>query len=324
MPRLTRRQALAAPALLLAVPALAQADWPGRPVTMIVPWAPGGSNDVAARLLTPHLEARFGQPFIVENRPGGGGSVGMGMVARARPDGLTLLVSSASNHVFHPLIAPELGYDVRQALVGIAMLVDVPNVVAASNALGVRTIQELIAKVKADPKGITFASSGVGSSNHLAGELFRLKTGLDMTHVPYRGGGQAITDLIAGTVPLAFLNLPTVLGPAEAGQVRLLAVGTGTRVPSRPDLPTVAEQGVPDYAVRSWTGLFAPKGTPRLATDKLSAALKEILDLPAVKKRLTDMASDPLYMDPAETDRFIGQEFDRWGPVVKAADVKPE
>ncbi|MDN3568079.1 tripartite tricarboxylate transporter substrate binding protein [Paeniroseomonas aquatica] len=324
MTQLTRRTALATPLLLLAGHARAQGAWPGRPVTMIVPWAPGGSNDVAARLLTPHLEARFGQPFIVENRPGGGGSVGMGMVARARPDGLTLLVSSASNHIFHPLIAPDLGYDVRQALPAVAMLVDVPNVVAASNALGVRTIQELIAKVKADPKGITFASSGVGSSNHLAGELFRLKTGLDMTHVPYRGGGQAITDLIAGTVPLAFLNLPTVIGPAEAGSVRLLAVGTSERLRSRPDIPTVAEQGVPDYAVRSWTGLFAPKGTPRPAVERLAAALKEILDLPAVKKRLTDMASDPLWMDPAETDRFVGQEYDRWGPVVKAADVKPE
>jgi tripartite-type tricarboxylate transporter receptor subunit TctC len=151
-----------------------------------------------------------------------------------------------------------------------------------------------------------------------------MRTGLDLTHVPYRGGGQAITDLIAGTVPIAFLNLPTVLGPAEAGQVRILAVGTATRVASRPDIPTVQEQGVADYAVRSWTGLFAPKGTPRPVIERLSAALKEILDLPAVRKRLTDMASEPIWMDPAETDRFVGQEYDRWGPVVKAADVKPE
>ena len=204
------------------------------------------------------------------------------------------------------------------------MLVDVPNVVAATNGLGVTTIPQLIAKVKAEPKGMSFGFSGVGSSNHLAGELFRLRTGLDLTHVPYRGGGQAITDLIAGTVPIAFLNLPTVLGPAEAGQVRILAVGTGTRVASRPDLPTVQEQGVADYAVRSWTGLFAPKGTPQPVVAQLSAALKEILDLPAVRKRLTDMASEPIWMDPAETDRFVVQEYDRWGPVVKAANVKPE
>jgi tripartite-type tricarboxylate transporter receptor subunit TctC len=323
MARLTRRTALMAPALL-ATPALAQPAWPSRPVTLIVPWAPGGSNDVAARLLAPQLEAKFGQPFVIENRPGGGGSLGMGMVARARPDGLTMLVSSASNHVFHPLIAPDLGYDVQQSLVGVAMLVDVPNVVIATNSLGVRTIPELIAKIRATPGGLSFASSGVGSSNHLAGELFRLRTGLDLNHVPYRGGGQAISDLIAGTVPLAFLNLPTVVGPGEAGQLRILAVGTSERVPSRPTIPTVQEQGVADYAVRSWTGLFAPRGTPQPIVDRLSAALKDILETPALKTRLIDMGSEPIWMDPATTDRFVRAEYDRWGPVVTAAKVKPE
>jgi tripartite-type tricarboxylate transporter receptor subunit TctC len=323
MARLTRRTALLAPALL-ASPAGAQPAWPARPVTLIVPWAPGGSNDVAARLLAPQLEARFGQPFVVENRPGGGGSLGMGMVARARPDGLTMLVSSASNHVFHPLIAPDLGYDVQQTLAGVAMLVDVPNVVVATNSLGVRSIPELIAKTRATQGGLSFGSSGVGSSNHLAGELFRLRTGLDLTHVPYRGGGQAISDLIAGTVPIAFLNLPTVVGPGEAGQLRILAVGTDQRVPSRPDIPTVQEQGVADYAVRSWTGLFTPRGTPRPIVERLSAALKEIIEAPALKTRLVDMGSEPIWMDPDATDRFVRAEYDRWGPVVKAANVKPE
>jgi tripartite-type tricarboxylate transporter receptor subunit TctC len=321
---LTRRTALAAPALLLPLGARAQDGWPSRPVTLLVPWAAGGSNDIAARLLAPALEARFGQPFVVENRPGGGGSLGMGMATRARPDGLTLLVSSASNHVFHPLIAPDLGYDVRQALVGISMLVDVPNVVAATNGLGVRTIPELIEKIRATPGGISFGSSGVGSSNHLAGELFRLRTGLEMTHVPYRGGGQAISDLIAGVVPVAFLNLPTVSGPAEAGQVRLLAVGSAERVRSRPEIPTVQEQGVADYAVRSWTGLFGPRGLPRPIVERLAAALKEVLEQPALKTRLVEMGSEPIWLDPAETDRFVGQEYARWTPVVKAANVKPE
>ncbi|GGC60949.1 MFS transporter [Siccirubricoccus deserti] len=323
MARLSRRTALLAPALLAGT-ARAQPAWPARPVTLIVPWAPGGSNDVAARLIAPQLEARLGQPFVVENRPGGGGSLGMGMVARARPDGQTMLVSSASNHVFHPLIAPDLGYDVQQALAGVAMLVDVPNVLAATNSLGVRTIPELIAKTRGTPGGLSFASSGVGSSNHLAGELFRLRTGLDLTHVPYRGGGQAISDLIAGTVPIAFLNLPTVLGPAEAGRVRILAVGTDQRVPSRPEFPTVQEQGVADYAVRSWTGLFTPRETPRPIVERLAAALKEILEAPALKTRLVEMGSEPIWMDPEATDRFVAAEFDRWRPVVKAANVKPE
>ncbi|MCB4823164.1 Bug family tripartite tricarboxylate transporter substrate binding protein [Roseicella aerolata] len=324
MPCLSRRAALAAPALLLPLAAGAQEVWPSRPVTLIVPWAPGGSNDIAARLLAPHLEARFGQPFVVENRPGGGGSIGMGQSARARPDGLTLLVSSASNHVFHPLISTEVGYDVREALTGIAMLVDVPNVVAVNPRLGVSTIPELIAKVRAMPQGLTFGSSGVGSSNHLAGELFKLRTGLDLTHVPYRGGGPALADLLSGTIELAFMNLPTVLPPAEAGRLRLLAVGTDVRVPSRPEIPTVQEQGVENYAVRSWTGLFAPRGTPRPVTERMAAALKEILDLPAVRRRLVEMGSEPLFMDPAETDRFVRAEYDRWGPVVRAANVKAE
>lgn len=324
LPSLTRRRSLAAPALFLARPAAAQGGWPGKPVTLIVPWAPGGSNDVVARLLAPQLEARFGQPFIIENRPGGGGSVGMGLVARARPDGLTLLVSSASNHVFHPLIARDLGYDAREALEGIAMLVDVPNVLAAAKGLGIRTVPALIARVKADPRGMSFGSSGVGSSNHLAGELFRLRTGLDLTHVPYRGGGQAITDLVAGTVPIVFLNLPTVVGPADAGQVTLLAVCTDRRVASRPDIPTMEEGGVPDYAVRSWTGLFAPRGTPRPVIEALAPALRDILAQAAIRTRLTEMASEPIWMDPGETDRFVAAEYERWTPVIRGANVKPE
>ena len=328
MPRLSRRAALAAPAALLlprfSIPARAQESWPSRPVTLLVPYAPGGSNDVVARLLAPHLEQRFGQPFIVENRPGGGGSVGMGLVARARPDGLTFLVSSASNHVFHPLISPDLGYDVREALMGVAMLVDVPNVVAAHPSLGVSDIRELIARVRTMRQGISFGSSGVGTSNHLAGELFRLRTGLDMTHVPYRGGGPALSDLLAGTVQLAFMNLPTVLPAARDGRLRILAVCMAERVASQPEIPTVQEQGVADYAVRSWTGLFAQRGTPPAVAERLSAALKEILDLPGIRQRLVELGSEPIWMGPAETDRFVRAEYDRWGPVVKAAGVKPE
>jgi tripartite-type tricarboxylate transporter receptor subunit TctC len=323
MARPTRRAVLAALAALLPPPlaAAAQEAWPSRPVTLLVPYAPGGSNDVVARLLAPHLEARFGQPFIVENRPGGGGTIGMGLVARARPDGLTFLVSSASNHVFHPLISPDLGYDVREALAGVAMLVDVPNVVAVNPALGVSSIPELIDKVRGMRGGISFASSGVGTSNHLAGELFRLKTGLEMTHVPYRGGGPAVQDLVAGTVQLAFMNLPTVLPPSQDGRLRILAVGTAERVASQPGIPTVAEQGVPDYAVRSWTGLFAPRGTPAPVLQRLSTAVRELLEQPDMRRRLLELGSEPIWSDPAATDRFVREEYERWGPVVRAATI---
>lgn len=319
-----RRSLLAAPALLAALPAGAQDNWPARPVTMIVPWAPGGSNDVVARLFAPHLDSRLGQPFLVENRPGGGGSVGMGAAMRARPDGQTLFVSSASNHVFHPLISGEMGYDVREAFHGMAMWVDVPNVIAVHPSLPVRNVQELIAHIRTMRGGMSFGSSGVGSSNHLAGELFRMRTGLDMTHVPYRGGGPVLTDLISGTIQLGFMNLPTVIPPAEAGRVRIIAVCTAERVGLRPDLPTVSEGGVPDYAVRSWTGLFAPRGTPTPILQRMSNVSKEVLETPQMRARLTDLGSEAIWMDAATTDRFVRDEYARWAPIIREAGVKIE
>lgn len=323
-----RRSLLAAPALLAALPApwpvSAQEAWPTRPVTMIVPWAPGGSNDVVARLFSPQLDSRLGQPFLIENRPGGGGSVGMGAAMRARPDGQTLFVSSASNHVFHPLISGEMGYDVREAFHGMAMWVDVPNVIAVHPSLPVRNVPELIAHIRTMRGGMSFGSSGVGSSNHLAGELFRMRTGLDMIHVPYRGGGPVLTDLIAGTIQVGFMNLPTVIPPAEAGRVRIIAVCTAERVGLRPDLPTVSEGGVPDYAVRSWTGLFAPRGTPPAIIQRMSNLSKEVLETPQMRARLTDLGSEAIWMDAPTTDRFVREEYARWAPIVRAAGVRIE
>jgi tripartite-type tricarboxylate transporter receptor subunit TctC len=318
----TRRATLALPALL-PLAAHGQEPWPSRPVQMIVPWAAGGSNDVVARLMAPHLSERLGGSFVVENRTGGGGTVGMGAVVRARPDGHTLLVSSASNHVFNQFVITDQGYDPRQALAGICMLNDVPNALAVSNQLGVRSVPELVARAKREP-GLGFASSGVGSSNHLAGELFRLLTQTDLTHVPYRGGGPVIADLINGTIPIAFLNLPTLLPPAEAGHFRILGVGSAERVSVKPEIPTIAEQGVAGYAVRSWTGLFAPQGTPRAVVEKLSNTCREVLALPAVKQKLDDLASVVIWTNPADTDAFVRAEFDKWGPIVRAAGVKRE
>jgi tripartite-type tricarboxylate transporter receptor subunit TctC len=312
--------ALAAPAFLPGL-ARAQDSYPSRPITLIVPWAPGGSNDVVARLAAPLLGEQLGQSVVVENRAGGGGSIGMGQVVRARPDGYTLLVSSASNHVFHALVSPDLGYNVREALPGVAMMVDVPNVLAVNPALGVSSVPELLARIRATRGGLSFGSSGIASSNHLAGELFRMMTNVDLTHVPYRGGGPVATDLSAGVIPMAFMNLPTVIGPAAAGRMRIIGVGTEERVRFRPDIPTIAEQGLPGYSVRSWTGLFAPRGTPRPIIDRLAGAMRQALDNATVKTRLTDLASEPIWMAPDATDAFVRAEFDRWGPVVRAANV---
>ena len=328
MLRFSRRATLALSTLALpnlAAPGVARAQeaWPSRPVVMVVPWAAGGSNDLVARLMAPHLAEKFGQSFVVENRTGGGGTVGMGAVVRARPDGHTLLISSASNHVFNQFVITDQAWDPRQALDGICMLNDVPNALAVSNKLGVNSVQELVAKALREP-GLGFASSGVGSSNHLAGELFRLLTKTDLTHVPYRGGGPATADLISGIIPIAFLNLPTLLPPAENQLFRILGVGSEERVAVRPDIPTIAEQGVPGYSVRSWTGLFAPHGMARANIDRLSVACRDVLALPAVRRRLDDLASVTIWMAPAETDAFIHAEFDKWGPIVRAAGVKRE
>jgi tripartite-type tricarboxylate transporter receptor subunit TctC len=312
--------ALATPMLTAGV-ARAQESWPNRPVTLVVPWAPGGSNDVVARIAAPMLAERIGQSVVVENRAGGGGSIGMGQVVRARPDGYSLLVSSASNHVFHALVSPDLGYDVREALHGIAMMVDVPNVLAVNPGLGVSTVPELLARIRATRGGLSFGSSGTASSNHLAGELFRMLTNVELTHVPYRGGGPVVTDLVSGTIPMAFMNLPTVVGPMQGGRVRVIGVCTEERVRIRPDIPTVAEQGIPGYSVRSWTGLFAPRGTPRPIIERLGTEMKAVLESAPFTSRMTDLASEPIYMDPARTDAFVRNEFDRWGPVVRAAKV---
>lgn len=321
-PRITRRAALSLPALLCAARAAAQPAWPSRPVTLLVPFAAGGSNDVVARMVAPHLEQRFGQPFVIDNRPGGGGSLGMGMVSRARPDGQTILVSSASNHVFHPLIARDhAARDVREAFAGISLLTDVPNVVAVHPSVPVNDIPGLIAHIRAQRGGMSYGSSGVGTSNHLAGELFRMRTGLDLTHVPYRGGGPGLADLVAGTIRLAFMNLPTILPATQDGRVKMLAVCTAERVSIRPEIPTVQEQGVPDFAVRSWTGLFAPAGTPEAIVARFSEAVRDAMALPAVRQRLSDIGSEPIPSAPAATDGFVREEYARWEPIVRAANV---
>ena len=304
--------------------ALAQGDWPSRPVTLIVPWAAAGSNDVTARLVAPALEARFRQPFIIENRPGGGGSVGMAMASRARPDWLTVLISSASNHVFHPLISQDATYDVREAFHGVAMLADVPNVLAVNPAVPAQNLAELLAWIRSQRGGVSYGSSGVGSSNHLTGELLRMRTGVDISHVPYRGGGPAIIDLIGGTIPMAVMNLPTLAPAAEAGRVRLIGVATPDRVTLKPDLPTIHEQGLPGFAVRSWVGAFVPRGTSRQVIEALTVGFREALETPLARQRLRDIGSEPIYMDAAATDAFVAAEYERWGPVVRAANVRIE
>ena len=299
----------------------AEDDWPSRSVTLVVPFAPGGSNDVAARLIAPALSDRIGRQIVVDNRAGAGGAVGMGQAARARPDGYSLLLSSASSHIFNSLIVQNQGYDPREAFEGIGIVNDVPLALTVWPGLGVDSIQGLIERSRATPGGLGFGSSGVGSSAHLAGELFAMQTGATLEHVPYRGGGPALTDLMAGTLPVAWLTLPAAIPQLGTGAIRVLGIASETRSTLQPDLPTVQEQGVPGYAVRSWTGLFAQRGTPKVIINRISDELHTVVRDARMRAKLIEIGSEPIWMGSAETDRFVREEFTRWSPVVERAGL---
>ena len=315
----TRRGLLAASGAVLAMPALAA--WPERTVSLIVPYTAGGSTDVVARLLAPRLQSLLGQSFVVDNRTGAGGAIGTAAVARGPADGTVFLVSSASNHVMYPIVAPGSMPDPRQAFAGVSQLADIPLALTVANRLGVSDLAGLLALLKREPGKHSFASSGVGGSQHLAGELFAMRAGVDIVHVPYRGGGPALNDLVAGQVSLAFLNLPTALPQAEAGKVKILAVAGEKRSALKPDIPTVTELGVRGFAVRSWTALFAPRATPPDIVARLSGAVRQALEEPAMKARFAELGAEAEVSTPAELDSFVREEFVLWEPVIRAAKV---
>lgn len=315
----TRRGLLAASGAVLAMPALAA--WPERTVSLIVPYTAGGSTDVVARLLAPRLQSLLNQSFVVDNRTGAGGAIGTAAVARGPADGTVFLVSSASNHVMYPIVAPGSMPDPRQAFAGVSQLADIPLALTVANRLGVSDLAGLLALLKREPGKHSFASSGVGGSQHLAGELFAMRAGVDIVHVPYRGGGPALNDLVAGQVSLAFLNLPTALPQAEAGKVKILAVAGEKRSALKPDIPTVTELGVRGFAVRSWTALFAPRATPPDIVARLSGAVRQALEEPAMKARFAELGAEAEVSTPAELDSFVREEFVLWEPVIRAAKV---
>ncbi|WP_043830819.1 Bug family tripartite tricarboxylate transporter substrate binding protein [Muricoccus aerilatus] len=315
----TRRGLLAASGAALAMPALAA--WPERTVSLVVPYTAGGSTDVVARLLAPRLQAILGQSFVVDNRTGAGGSIGTATVARGPADGTVFLVSSASNHVMYPIVAPGSMPDPRGAFAGVSQLADIPLALTVANRLGVSDMAGLLALLKREPGRHSFASSGVGGSQHLAGELFAMRAGVDIVHVPYRGGGPALNDLVAGQVSLAFLNLPTALPQAEAGKVKILAVAGEKRSALKPDIPTVTELGVQGFAVRSWTALFAPRATPPEIVTRLSGAVRQALEEPGMKARFAELGAEAEVSTPAELDSFVRDEFVLWEPVIRAAKV---
>jgi len=305
------------------VPAAAWAQaWPARPVKIVVPFAPGGASDVLARLVGQRLAARLGQPFVVENRPGAATTIGAAEVARAPADGYTLMLAPAP-FVIASLMYPSLTYAPGD-FTGIALIATSPLILTANVSIPASTVPELLALARAKPGTLSYASPGNGSVPHLATELFKTRTGADLTHIPYKGGGPAVNDLVAGHVGLMFASPIEVSQFVAAGKLRYIATSTGKRVASLPGVPTVAEYGIPDFDVVAWFGIVAPAATPKPVVARLSAEIGEILQAPDIREKFSVQGADIQFMPAAEFDRFLAREREQWAQAIKVSGAKIE
>jgi tripartite-type tricarboxylate transporter receptor subunit TctC len=322
---ITRRtaMALAASAVsLFSVGTVAHTQgFPDRAITLVVPFAAGGSTDVVARVIAQKMGDDLGQQVIVENIAGAGGNLGADRVARAEADGYTVLMGTVATHALNPLILKTKPYDPEKDFAPISLLVVVPNVLVVNPQLPVNTVAELVALLKAEPDKYAYASSGNGTPLHLSGELFKSMTGVSMQHVPYKGSGPALNDLLGNQVSIMFDNLPSSSGHIKSGTLRALGVTTAERASSFPDVPTIAET-VPGYETYTWNALFAPTGTPTEAIDRLNAAAKKALADPGVAARMADFSAQIVASTPEELKAHVSEEIAKWGPVVKDANVQ--
>jgi len=311
------RAALIAIGALLAANALAQ-GYPAKPVKVVVPYPPGGPTDIVARLVSQKLAEQTGQQFVVENRAGAGGNIGAEAVARAPADGYTLLVATTA-HAINPSLFKSLGYDLQKDFAPVSQLTGGPLVIVVNPSLPAKNVRELIALAKSKPGGLNLASSGNGQSTHLSAELFSSMAGIKMNHVPYKGSAPALTDVIAGQADLMFDTMLSAMPQAKTGKLRALAVTSAARSPAAPDLPTVAESGLPGYEAIAWNGLLAPAGTPKDVVAKLNAELKRTLDLPEVKERFAAQGFGAAWGPPEKFAAFLQSELAKWAKVVKVS-----
>jgi tripartite-type tricarboxylate transporter receptor subunit TctC len=309
--------------LFALVPALAAAvDYPTRPVKWIVPYPPGGTTDVLARIISVWLSEKMGQQFVIENKPGGGNNIGTELAIKSPPDGYTLLLVNPA-HGINATLYKSLPFNVVRDVQPVAGLVRAPNVMEVTNSFPARTVKEFIDYCKANPGKINMASSGSGTSVHMSGEMFKMMTGCDMLHVPYKGAGPALADLIPGQVHVLFDNLPSSIGHIKGGRLRALAVTSAERDPALPDTPTVADT-VPGYEATAWFGIGAPKGTPREIVEKLNAEVNRALADPKLRERLAELGGKPIPGTPEDFGRVIQHETDKWAKVVTASGAKAE
>jgi tripartite-type tricarboxylate transporter receptor subunit TctC len=296
-------------------------EWPNKPVRWIVPYPPGGGTDVIARIVQQRMSEGLGQQMVIENRGGAGGAVGTEAAAKAAPDGYTFLFT-LSSHTINPLLY-KLNYDVERDFTGVSMIVSVPQLIAANPSAPIKTMAELIAAAKAQPGKLSFASVGNGTPSHIAGELLKLKTGIEILHVPYKGGGPAVTDTIGGQVPLIFVTAPAAMSHVRAGKLRALAVTTLKRSPGAPEIPTVAEAlNLPDYEVDSWYAMFAPAKTPPAIVARMHKEIARVVQLEDVKQKLIEQGGDPVGGSPEQLDRVVKAELKKWAEVIQKAKIK--
>ncbi len=297
-------------------------SYPSKPVRLIVPFPPGGSNDVVGRMIAVQLSTRLDKPVIVENQGGAGGLIGTELAARSQPDGYTLLLISVA-YAFNPAIY-KLPYDPATAFAPVAMLGAGPVVIAVTSKLPVSSVKDLIALAKEKPGELNYATAGVGSFQHLASELFKQQAGVDIVHIPFKGGGPAMMDVIAGNTQIAIGSLIQMLPQIKAGKLKALGVGSAHRIAALPDLPTISEAGVPGYEVTNWWGIVVPAGTPRSIIDRLHKDLTAVVASPETKKRFESEGAEALSMSPDEFGRFIAAETVKWARVVKDAGIRAE
>jgi tripartite-type tricarboxylate transporter receptor subunit TctC len=297
-------------------------NFPSKPIRLVVPYSPGGGADTTARLIAPKLQEALGETVVVENRPGAGGMIGDEVVAKATPDGHTLLIGAFA-HAVNPSLFAKMPFRTPDDFAPISLLVTVPELLVITPSHPAKTVAELVAMAKAQPGKLFYASSGNGSAQHLAAELFKLRTGTDIGHVPYKGGGLAIVDVAAGHVPFYFGNMSAALPQARGGKVRALAVTSAQRSPAASDVPTIAEAGVKDCEISEWNALIAPAGTPP-AVQRLHDEVARIMRMEDIKAKFADLGADAIGSTPEELAAFLRAEMTKWAEVVKAANIKIE
>jgi tripartite-type tricarboxylate transporter receptor subunit TctC len=310
-------------ALLLIATGAAAQEWPTKPVRWVVPYPPGGGTDVIARIMQQRMTEALGQPMVIENRGGAGGALGTAEAAKAAPDGYTFLFT-LSSHTINPLLY-KLNYDVERDFAAVSLIVSVPQLIAAGPNVPIKTMADLVAEAKAHPGRLSFASVGNGTPSHIAAELLKLKTGIQMVHIPYKGGGPAVADTIGGQVPILFVTAAAAMSQVRAGRLHPLAMTTLKRSPGAPDIPTVAEAlKLPDYEVDSWYAMFAPAKTPAAIVARMHKEIARVVQLPDIRQKLIEQGGDPVGGPPEQLERVVKTELRKWAEVIQAAKIKVE